>query len=182
MRFQPGPAVAVVGSALVASLLLVDYARASSDEDHGAVTHPHRCPVLADVPPPGSCSFDAAGHPSCASGDTDTDERDELCVAGGTQGARCHPSKALRRALLAAYSLEDGDYEIDHRIEESLGGAQTIQNLYPQRAPDYHWKDAVEAELHRRYCAGDVSLDAARAILLGDWMAYLRAMKAGKPK
>jgi hypothetical protein len=145
----------------------------------------HSHMTLADVPPPRSCTFNDTGQPSCAPGDWDEDSREVLCAPGGTQSGRYHPSQAVRRRMYEAYSIEwptEDDFEIDHRVAESLGGAQTIANLYPQRSPDYHEKDAVEAELHRRYCKGDISLEAARAILLGAWRAYLRAMKAGKPK
>lgn len=141
----------------------------------------HRCPVLADAPRPGSCSFDDAGTPSCAPGDIEEDVHEALCPEhGGTQAGRCHPSKALRNALFLAYGLDwppVGEWEIDHRVEESLGGAQSVLNMYPQRAPDFHQKDLVEADLHRHYCAGDISLEAARAILLGDWRTYYRGLK-----
>ena len=150
------------------------------------------CPALSDAPSPGSCSFDDAGMPSCAPGEVDAkfatmpdDEVTEmLCAPGGTQADRCHPDKAMRKAIFLAYGLHwppAGDYtdtEVDHRLEESLGGAQTYKNLWPQKAPDYHQKDLVEADLHRQVCKGALSLGAARSILLGDWRSYYRALKA----
>jgi hypothetical protein len=82
-----------------------------------------------------------------------------------------------------AYGLSwppDGDYEIDHRIEESLGGAQTVANLYPQQDPDYHQKDVVEASLHRSFCAGEISLAAARIVLLSNWREVYASMQSSK--
>lgn len=159
-----------------------------------------RCPSIADIPPPGSCTFVDGGEPTCAPGEvapqfvglTDAQLRPLLC-GHSTQGARCKPSPAARKRLFAAYSLPwpppppdpDGEasYEVDHHILESIGGAQTWRNLWPQMArprPGYHEKDLVEADLHRRFCAGTISAADARAVLTGDWRVEYARMQAAK--
>lgn len=140
-----------------------------------------KCPAPSDVPSPGSCHFQADGRPDphCTPGEVDP-EMDSLAALCGhsTQAGRCHPSKALRKALFLAYGLPwpaQGEFEVDHFIEESLGGAQTVKNLWPEAAPGFHAKDRLEAWLKRQVCAGKLSLAAARAMLL-DFPAVLKQL------
>lgn len=67
--------------------------------------------------------------------------------------------------------------EIDHRVPLEIGGGNTpgsIRNLWPERGEgpnNFHDKDRCENETHRRVCAGTLSVEAAQAIFLGDWVA-----------
>jgi hypothetical protein len=184
-------ALAVI-AALLLAMWIADMREAKSAEKNS------RCPPVATMPKPGTCSFTDAGYPTCAPGEIDPKiaELDEplqlklLCAKGGTQDGRCKLSPARRKDLFDAYSLPwpppppdpDGEasYEVDHRIEESLGGAQSWRNLWPQMAlpkPGYHEKDRLETWLHRQACSGKMTLAEARSILL-DWRENLWRLKA----
>ena len=157
------------------------------------------CPTMADMPKPGTCHFTDDGTGSCAPGELDPDimaldealQINALCKKGGTQAARCKLSTPEREALFLAYSLSwppppkfangESAYEVDHKIQEALGGAQTMRNLWPQMAeprPGYQEKDRLEDYLHREVCAGRMTLSAARSTLLSDWKAAYAKMKA----
>ncbi len=152
------------------------------------------CPALVDIPDAGACSLDDAGNPSCAPGEAEPDilamtepEQHATLCGHSTQAGRCHLDAAKRKKLFLAYSLKwppQGDYkdaEIDHHIEESLGGSQSIRNLWPQRAlptPARYEKDRLESWLHLQFCKGTISLPAAHAILIGDWKKFYLQMKA----
>jgi hypothetical protein len=62
-------------------------------------------------------------------------------------------------------------YELDHLIPHSLGGADDIKNLWPERldgACNAHHKDKLENAAHKEFCAGRLTLDEARALFTGD--------------
>jgi hypothetical protein len=68
-----------------------------------------------------------------------------------------------------------GSTELDHLIPLELGGDNTIENLWPEPAlpkPGFHQKDLVENDLHRRFCAGQLTLDQAQAIIVTNWKDY----------
>jgi hypothetical protein len=74
-------------------------------------------------------------------------------------------------------SVKEG-CEVDHLISRELGGADTLENLWPQpytEHPGAHEKDWLENELHKEVCAGSVSLAAAQKEIKTDWYAaYLK--------
>ncbi len=77
------------------------------------------------------------------------------------------------------------DYEEDHLIPLSLGGAPADRrNLWPEpRRPDDGWtaerKDQLEDVLHRLLCDGGVGLRTAQWAIAKDWTAaYARYVKA----
>ena len=79
----------------------------------------------------------------------------------GNDDARCVPDARGRRC------------EIDHLISRELGGADEVKNLWPQTYGTSPWnaalKDKLENRLHVELCAGRISLDTARAMLVNDW-------------
>lgn len=137
------------------------------------------CPPASAVFPPGTCSISTDGAPSCAPGAVATNDLRVLCPKKGsgvtTKTRRCNFGPAFRRRMLAAYDVESAG-EFDHRIPLQLGGANVVENVWPEPAEEFHQKDAVEDRLHSLVCSGDISLDGARAILLGDWRAYFESM------
>ena len=75
--------------------------------------------------------------------------------------------------------------EIDHLISRELGGADVIENLWPQAYGTQPWnavrKDQLENRLHKEVCAGNISLLEARKAIINDYrIAYVRYF--GEPK
>jgi 5-methylcytosine-specific restriction endonuclease McrA len=68
--------------------------------------------------------------------------------------------------------------EVDHLISRDLGGADTIENLWPQpytQHPGAHEKDWLETELNKEVCAGKTTLQDAQNEIKTDWYAaYLK--------
>lgn len=69
--------------------------------------------------------------------------------------------------------------EIDHLISRELGGADDVNNLWPQAYGGAPWnarlKDKLENRLNKELCAGRLSLRAARQMLVNDWRnAYIK--------
>ena len=65
------------------------------------------------------------------------------------------------------------EYEIDHFIPLALGGNNNISNLWPQPKsyPGYQEKDFVQLYLRNQVCAGNLSLEEARADITNDWFS-----------
>lgn len=132
-------------------------------------------------------------------------EREALPVAALTPGAAwnlttaevCAPAMreprpvddSIRRAVLAGYGMEDvpvDEYELDYLITPELGGAPTVENLWPQRYGARVWnarvKDQLEQLLPRLVCDGAMPLEAAQRDLAGDWVAaYKRHFHTDTP-
>ncbi len=105
-------------------------------------------------------------------------------------------TEAMKRSVYAAYGVDkhkvlasDGWhgiakpplYEIDHLISLELGGADDVANLWPQpmyEHPGAKEKDKLENELHRKVCAGEITLAEAQAGIATDWYdLYLKMEK-----
>lgn len=73
--------------------------------------------------------------------------------------------------------------ELDHLVSLELGGADTLDNIWPQCGPDgaqglkrfFKQKDRVEDYLAARVRAGTIELDKAQAGIAEDWTQYLDA-------
>ena len=67
-------------------------------------------------------------------GDTFDVTAEDVCVPGYAKKVRSVPAW-LKRQAYAEYGItqyETGDYEVDHLIPLSLGGSNSIRNLWPQ--------------------------------------------------
>jgi hypothetical protein len=77
--------------------------------------------------------------------------------------------------------------ELDHLISLELGGADTLENIWPQCGPDkvtlrqryFKQKDAVENYLAAQVRAGAMSLYSAQWGIANDWTQYLAAATGG---
>ena len=104
---------------------------------------------------------------------------------------RRHVTEKMRREVFARYGLSGNDdascvadrhgrrCEIDHLISRELGGADVIENLWPQPYGSRPWnaimKDRLENRLHREVCSGRILLrDAQRGIAADDWRVLYR--------
>lgn len=76
--------------------------------------------------------------------------------------------------------------EIDHRVSREVGGADTVDNLWPQPyltpdQPGAYQKDKLENWLHKQVCTTHkMTLAEAQQALKGDW--YATYLKAGLDK
>ena len=70
------------------------------------------------------------------------------------------------------------NYELDYLITPELGGAPTVQNLWPQRYASRTWnapvKDQLERLLPRLVCDGTITLETAQREIAADWIAAYR--------
>jgi hypothetical protein len=90
-----------------------------------------------------------------------------VCVRGWTQTIR-PPSEytsSLKRRQMREYGVggDPADYEEDHLVSLALGGhPDDPRNLWPEPQPRARRVDGLERDLHRRVCAGELSLADAQ--------------------
>jgi hypothetical protein len=73
--------------------------------------------------------------------------------------------------------------ELDHLVSLELGGADTLDNIWPQCGPDsvalrqryFRMKDKVENYLARQVKKGRMSLEEAQRGIAADWTQYIDA-------
>jgi hypothetical protein len=143
--------------------------------------------IVQPQPPPGSCHARGSGSstrpdPACTPGAlnpavTQATIRSTICVSGYT--SRIRPPESItaeeKRASMAAYgdSRPPDSYEYDHLVALELGGAANDpRNLWPEPGGSPNPKDAVENELHRMVCDGEMRLAAAQRIIATGWVAW----------
>ena len=150
---------------------------------------------LASVPRPRSSEIDTASatpqaddtlgfpaipNPGLTPGDVFPVTAADICVPGYTKKVRDVPAEVKRQAY-ARYGVrthEPGEYEVDHLISLSLGGSNSIRNLWPESFRTSPWnayvKDDLENELHRRVCAGTMNLAEAQRAIANNWVVGYR--------
>jgi hypothetical protein len=96
--------------------------------------------------------------------------RAAICTTAWGRDRR-HVTEAKKRDVARRYGLKRTDIkprgkgpccEFDHLIPRELGGADDVDNLWPQSWREASQKDVEENRLHRAVCAGDVSLTTAQ--------------------
>jgi anti-sigma factor RsiW len=96
---------------------------------------------------------------------------------------------SLEQAVFNEYgvpALSKKNYALDYLITPALGGADNIQNLWPQPYSST-WnarvKDQLEDHLHELVCQGKVKLATAQNDIASDWIAaYKRYFNTDKPE
>jgi hypothetical protein len=105
---------------------------------------------------------------------------------------------AMRREVFTRYRLRGPNdpacrkdkhgrrYELDHLIPRQLGGADDVDNLFPQCYAGRPWnavlKDRVENRLHKEVCAGTITLEDAQRDIAKDWRALYRKFFGEPPR
>jgi hypothetical protein len=109
-------------------------------------------------------------------GDTFDVTAQDVRVPGYAKKVRAVPAW-LKRQAYAEYGItqyKTGDYEVDHLIPLSLGGSNSIRNIWPQSTKTSPWnsfvKDALERKLHKLVCAGQLDLKTAQRGIASDWI------------
>jgi hypothetical protein len=115
-----------------------------------------------------------------------------ICVRGWTKSVRpgVRYTERLKKSQIRAYGYADTRpwrYEEDHLIPLDLGGSpDSPLNLWPE--PHFgagEWgsyaKDRLEARMVRLVCRHQLSLDKARAMMAGDWVAAYRRYLGPQP-
>jgi hypothetical protein len=96
---------------------------------------------------------------------------------------------SLEQAVFKEYGVPASskkDYELDYLITPALGGADNIQNLWPEPY-SFTWnarvKDQLEDHLHTLVCQGKIQLATAQNDIASDWIAaYKRYFNTDKPE
>ena len=91
--------------------------------------------ILAEQPTP------ILPDPKLTPGDTFDVTAQDVCVPGYAKKVRAVPAW-LKRQAYAEYEItqyKTGDYEVDHLIPLSLGGSNSIRNLWPQSTKTASW-------------------------------------------
>ena len=129
-------------------------AKAAQTTAHTAVKLAH--PQSTHGALPGEIRPNLLPDPKLTPGAAFTADASVICAAKFRTGKYRNTSKSLKKAVCAEYGVKDcpheGTMEIDHLIPIELGGADVKENLWPQFAPDFRWKDLLENRLHALVC------------------------------
>lgn len=114
--------------------------------------------------------------------------RNEICSAGYRDMNR-RVSPAVQQEVFRKYGIPGAlskDYEVDYLITPELGGADEVQNLWPEPYSSTDWgahvKDALEDRLHQMVCEGTIDLVTAQREIASDWIsAYKKYFLTDKP-
>lgn len=149
------------------------------------------------MPAPGTCHlrYTSAGDPlpdpACTPGAVDPTVTQAnlgttVCRKGGYTASVRPPeamTTAAKKQIMAAYGIQwskASDYELDHLVELSVGGASDVRNLWPEpnvlrRATASQYvhndKDQVEADDFDALCAGRVDLATVQTKMSTNWTA-----------
>jgi hypothetical protein len=106
----------------------------------------------------------------------------ELCTTS-TKAVR-HTTSATKAAVYRKYGEvprrapectgpSNSCFEVDHLVPLEVGGADVIENLWPQKY-DGEWgahrKDLLENLMHRKVCKGELSIQDAQKALMENWI------------
>jgi hypothetical protein len=112
---------------------------------------------------------------------------EDICTPGHSKKVRA-VTKALRDQVYRSYgipSYQPGEYQLDHLVPLSIGGSNSIRNLWPQPNNTSPWdaraKDALERRLLKLVCAGQVDLETAQREIATDWTKAYQTYIGGSP-
>lgn len=106
--------------------------------------------------------------------------KETLCVPNYTSGKDNdgdnvrHVTTKIKNIAFQEYGISKekrSEYVIDHLVNLSNGGLNTLPNLWPQPKEEGHKKDRLENRLHKMVCSGKLSLRTAQEIIRNDWQS-----------
>jgi hypothetical protein len=185
-----------VCAALSAGALLLAGAAIAARGPSGLVYSRAANNVVQSQPSPGSCHAIGSGlylrpDPRCTPGAlnpqvTQATIGRTICRSGWTSTVR-PPERVTepeKLASIAAYGdrLSPSHYEYDHFVPLELGGATNDpRNLWPEPGASPNPKDAVEDELNRKVCDGQMTLARAQRAIAANWVS-LASKSAGEQR
>ncbi len=123
-------------------------------------------------------------NPKLTPGVTVTISQHAVCTTKWGRDVR-HVTEAMKREVCTRYGANacpGPRWELDHLIPRELGGADAVDNLWPQPIREARLKDRLENFLHRTVCAGGLTVPEAQELIRTDWTrAYgilIRALDA----
>jgi hypothetical protein len=110
--------------------------------------------------------------------------KDDLCGSGYKPSDRSVPM-SLKRTVFDRYLIKAGDptpYNVDHLIPVSLGGTNSIKNLWPQPLTgewSYLKKNKLEQRLYKLVCRGELAPEMAQEEISTDWVSAYKKHLGG---
>lgn len=115
---------------------------------------------------------------------------DEIRATAWGKDAR-HVTPAMKREVFRRYhvsgvrdpSCGEPRCELDHLVPRACGGADDVNNLWPQAADYWHEKDLLEDYAARRVKHGEMTVEACQAMFLApaDWRDGFRTVFGREP-
>lgn len=111
--------------------------------------------------------------PMLTPGDIVTTDKTLVCMKGFSKMIRRTTSE-MKRKTYRAYELRNTKAnKIDHLVPLSLGGADTMKNLWPSDFNAAHHdaddKDRLELKIRKLVCTGKLSVSKGQKLFLDDW-------------
>lgn len=100
---------------------------------------------------------------------------DDLCKPGAVDLEDRVPV-ALKRQVFDTYGIAPSEmgYNVDHLIPVSLGGSNSIKNLWPQPLSGkwtHRMKNRLERRMREIVCSGELELKHAQREIAADWVS-----------
>lgn len=132
---------------------------------------------------------DPIPNPDLTPGKISDATQEQVCKVGFTKDSR-HVTQKMKDEVFKRYGFisgqfKPGDYEIDHFISLELGGANDVENLWPQPYAGDHGarkKDVIETHFHREICKGHMTLKDAQDRIRADWVKEYELWKSKRHK
>ncbi len=118
-------------------------------------------------------------NPQLTPGKTVAITTTEVCATTWGRDVR-HVTQRMKVEVCQRYGAHQcpgPKWEVDHLVPRELGGADHVDNLWPQMIAEARLKDRLENFLHRAVCNGFLSLEEAQQGIRTDWTQQYRLMR-----
>jgi hypothetical protein len=140
--------------------------------------------IIFGVPAPAQQGSSYMPNPKLTPGTTLKVSKDDLCGSRYKSADRSIPI-SLKRKVFDLYGIRADNptpFNVDHLIPVSLGGSNSIENLWPQPLSgewSYHKKNQLEHRLHKLVCRGELDLAKAQQEISTDWVSAYKKYLGG---